>query len=212
MKGKKREMTLKEEILNAVTHGIGLLLAIAALIVLVVFGTINNKDGWYLTGVIIYGITLILLYASSTLLHSFPKGKTKDFFEILDHASIYLLIAGTYTPFTLTVLRGKMGWIIFGIVWTLAIMGIIFKAIFIKRFKLLSTLMYIGMGWIIIFAIKPLFISIDTVPFFLLVLGGLLYSLGTIFYLWNSLKYGHAIWHIFVLGGSISHFITIFLL
>ena len=210
MKTQKREMTGKEEIVNSITHGIGILLAISALILLITFGVINNKGSWYIVGTIIYGITLIGLYTASTILHALPKGKAKEVFKILDHSSIYLLIAGTYTPFTLTVLRGKIGWTIFGIVWILAISGIVFKSLFIGKFNFLSTIMYIGMGWIIIFAIKPLINSLSTVGLVFLVLGGLSYSFGTIFYLKDKMKYSHAIWHLFVLAGSTFHFFTIF--
>ena len=210
MKTQKREMTGKEEIVNSITHGIGILLAISALILLITFGVINNKGTWYIVGTIIYGITLIGLYTASTILHALPKGKAKEVFKILDHSSIYLLIAGTYTPFTLTVLRGKIGWTIFGIVWILAISGIVFKSLFIGKFNFLSTIMYIGMGWIIIFAIKPLINSLSTVGLVFLVLGGLSYSFGTIFYLKDKMKYSHAIWHLFVLAGSTFHFFTIF--
>lgn len=210
MKNQKREMTGKEEIMNSITHGIGILLAVLALILLITFGVINNKGSWYIVGIIIYGITLIGLYTASTILHVLPKGKAKEIFKILDHSSIYLLIAGTYTPFTLTVLRGKIGWTIFGIVWILAIGGIVFKLIFIGKFNFLSTIMYIGMGWIIIFAIKPLINSLSTAGLVFLVLGGLSYSFGTIFYLKEKMKYSHGIWHLFVLAGSVFHFFTIF--
>ena len=212
MENQKREMTGKEEVMNSLTHGLGILLAISALILLISFGILKNKGSWYMVGAVVYGITLITLYTASTILHALPKGKAKEVFKILDHSSIYLLIAGTYTPFTLTVLRGKIGWTILGIVWILAIAGIVFKSIFIERFNFLSTMMYIGMGWIIIFAIKPMINSLSTMGLIFLVLGGLSYSFGTIFYLKEKMKYSHAIWHLFVLAGSAFHFFTIFFL
>ncbi len=207
MKDKNNSIN-SEEITNAILHGVGLGLAIAALVVLVVLATILG-DVWYIVSFSIYGSTLIILYLSSTLYHSFPQGKVKNIFQILDHISIYLLIAGTYTPLTLISLRGRLGWTIFGLVWGVTFLGIFFKIFFIKRFKIFSTLLYIFMGWLIIFAIKPLFAAISTTSLVFLVVGGVLYTVGTIFYAWNKMKFNHAIWHLFVLGGSVCHFFTI---
>ncbi|KNF10087.1 channel protein, hemolysin III family [Gottschalkia purinilytica] len=197
-----------EEITNAISHGVGLCLAIAALVILVVFA---NKFGsvWHIVSFSIYGSTLILLYLFSTLYHSFPDGKVKSIFKVFDHSAIYLLIAGTYTPLTLTALRGKIGWTLFGIVWAIAIAGIIFKILWIKKFKALSTILYIAMGWLVIFAIKPLFQTLNTTSMVFLVVGGVLYTVGTIFYSGKKIKYNHAIWHFFVLAGSACHFFTV---
>ncbi len=203
--------TKGEEITNAILHGIGLGLAIAALCVLVVFAKIYG-DVWYIVSFSIYGSTLVLLYLSSTLYHSFPEGKVKNIFEIFDHSSIYLLIAGTYTPLTLISLRGYLGWTIFGIVWGIALVGIIFKVFWVKKFVIFSTILYIVMGWLIIFAIKPLLLAMNKTSIILLVSGGASYTVGTIFYVWRRIKYHHAIWHLFVLGGSICHFFTILFL
>jgi len=200
-----------EEITNAILHGIGLGLAIAALVVLVVLASIFG-DVWYIVSFSIYGSTLIILYLSSTLYHSFPKGKVKDIFRIFDHASIYLLIAGTYTPLTLISLRGSLGWTIFGIVWGITVLGIVYKIFWIERFKIFSTVLYIIMGWLVIFAIKPLLAVLNMTSIVFLVLGGVLYTVGTIFYAWDKMKYNHAIWHLFVLGGSICHFFTVLFL
>ncbi len=206
----KREFTLMEEIVNAVTHGIGFGMSIAALVVLLVFGS-KNGTAIHIVSFSIYGATMIILYLASTLYHSFPKGKTKNILEIIDHCAIYLLIAGTYTPFTLLVLKGKIGWIIFFIIWVIAVAGVVFKAVFIKKFKILSTLFYIFMGWMIVSAIKPLIANLQSGGFWLLVLGGVLYTVGTIFYTWEKVKFNHAIWHLFVFGGSMAHFFSVFL-
>ena len=207
----KRELTQGEEITNAILHGVGLGLAIAALVVLVVVATMSG-DTWHIVSFSIYGTTLVILYLSSTLYHSFPKGKVKRVFKVFDHISIYLLIAGTYTPITLISLRGSLGWTIFIVVWVIAILGTIFKIFFIKKFKILSTLLYIAMGWLIVFAIKPLFLALNDISTIFLVVGGVLYTVGTIFYAWRSMKYHHAIWHLFVLAGSVCHFFTMFFL
>ncbi|WP_018249657.1 PAQR family membrane homeostasis protein TrhA [Orenia marismortui] len=203
--------TKGEEITNAILHGIGLGLAIAALVILVVFASISG-DIWDIVSFSIYGVTLVILYLSSTLYHSFPQGKAKDIFEIFDHSAIYLLIAGTYTPLTLISLRGALGWSIFGIVWGIAVIGIIFKVFWVKRFVIFSTILYILMGWIIIFAIKPLLSNMPKSSLIFLVVGGGFYTVGTIFYVWRKLKYHHAIWHLFVLAGSICHFFTVLFL
>lgn len=198
-----------EEVMNAVTHGIGTLLAVAGLVLLIVLAYLHG-DFWHIVSFSIYGTTLVLLYLASTLYHSFTNEKVKRIFKILDHSAIYLLIAGTYTPFTLVPLHGVLGWTIFGLVWGFAVIGIGLKVFFTGRFKILSTLCYLGMGWFIVFAIKPL---IDTVPALgmtWLLVGGLFYTLGSVFYLWKGLPYNHAIWHLFVLAGSISHFIAVF--
>ncbi len=204
---KRREFTKAEEIVNAILHGIGFGLAIAALIILVIFATIYGNI-WYIVGFSIYGTTLIILYLASTLYHSFPKGKTKNILRILDHSAIFLLIAGTYTPLIFISLRGTFGWIIFGVVWVIAFMGIILKIIWINKFKTFSTLLYLIMGWLILIAIKPLVLALNDISLIFLVVGGLFYTAGIIFYAWRDLKYSHAIWHLFVLGGSISHFFT----
>lgn len=201
--------TRREEIVNAITHGIGALLSIAALILLIVFASING-DPWKVVSVTVYGATMLIMYLSSTLVHSFPPGKLKDLFEIFDHSSIYLFIAGTYTPLLLVILRGTFGWTLFGVVWGIALIGIIFKAFFTKRFMILSTLFYIIMGWIITVAWKPLTASMAEQGVILLIVGGLCYTVGTIFYVWRSFPHHHAVWHLFVLAGSTLHFFTIF--
>lgn len=199
--------TKGEEITNAILHGIGSGLAIAALVILIVFASIKG-DARYVVSYTIYGSTLVLLYLASTLYHSFPRGKVKNLFEIFDHSAIYLLIAGSYTPLALVALKGTLGWTIFGIVWGLSVIGIIFKVFWVKKFVVLSTILYIAMGWLIVIAIKPLMNVLNTTSLVFLVTGGVLYTVGTIFYVWRGMKYHHAIWHLFVLGGSICHFFT----
>ncbi|MGE6629695.1 PAQR family membrane homeostasis protein TrhA [Bacillus sp. NPDC077027] len=200
--------TVKEEIANAITHGIGVILSIPAIIFLVMFavkyGTVTDIISFS-----IFGGSMLLLYLSSTLLHSIQHQKTKDVFEILDHSAIYVLIAGTYTPFLLGPLKGTLGYTLLAIVWALAAGGIIFKVFFVKRFIVVSTIVYLLMGWMIIIAIKPLYTQLTGAGFGLLLLGGILYSVGTIFYIWRKVPYHHAIWHSFVLGGSVSMFFCI---
>ncbi|WP_102349801.1 PAQR family membrane homeostasis protein TrhA [Bacillus sp. Marseille-P3661] len=199
-----------EEIVNSITHGIGALLSIAALVLLIVF-SYSQGTLLHVISFSIFGSTMLLLYVSSTLVHSFPPGKAKDIFEIMDHASIYLFIAGTYTPFLFIVIKGWLGWTLFGVIWGMAILGVVFKIFFVKRFLYLSTVIYLLMGWLIVFAWKPLVSILPTGGVIWLVLGGILYSIGTIFYMWRGFKFHHAVWHLFVLAGSIAHFFAILL-
>jgi hemolysin III len=199
---------LKEETINALTHGLGVLLGLVGLAVLVVMAALHG-NAWHIVSCSIYGTTLVLLFASSTLYHSFRSERFKHAFRIVDHSSIYLLIAGTYTPFLLVNLRGRWGWSLFGVVWGLALAGIVFQAFFVHRFRLLQTLVYLAMGWLAVIAVKPLFARVPMAGLLWLLAGGLLYSLGAIFYLWKKLPYHHAVWHLFVLGGSICHYFAI---
>ncbi|MDN4616590.1 hemolysin III family protein [Paenibacillus sp. PsM32] len=198
----------KEEVANAVTHGIGAALSIAALVILIVFATLKGSP-WHVVSFTIYGVSMLLLYISSTLVHGFRDGKAKDLFEIFDHSAIYLFIAGTYTPLMLIVVKGVLGWSIFGIVWGIAILGCAFKAYFVKRFLFMSTIFYILMGWLIVVAWEPLTTNMASGGIILLAIGGLMYTLGTIFYVWRGFPFHHAVWHLFVLAGSILHFFMI---
>jgi len=198
----------KEEIANAITHGIGSLLSVAALTVLLIFASIYGSI-WHVVTFAVFGTTMLLLYLSSTLVHSFPEGKLKDLFEIFDHTSIYLFIAGTYTPFTLAVIKGPLGWSLFGTVWGIALCGAVFKSFFTKKFLFLSTVFYIAMGWIIVIAWKPLMMGLPLGGILLLVAGGLAYTLGTVFYVWRGFRYHHMVWHLFVLAGSACHFFAV---
>lgn len=200
----------REEVANAVTHGIGALLSVAALVLLIVFASLNGT-AWHVVSFTVYGVTMLLLYTCSTLVHSFPEGKVKDLFEIFDHSSIYLFIAGTYTPLLFNVIKGALGWTLFGIVWGIALSGIAFKAFYTKRFLFTSTVFYIAMGWMIVFAWPRLMENFAGGGLVLLVVGGVLYTLGTIFYVWRSFPYHHAVWHLFVLAGSVVHFFAILL-
>lgn len=203
------EQTVGEEIANSITHGVGLLLSIAALTISVVFAAIHCHAK-VVTAVSIYGATMCILYLSSTLFHAFPHGsKAKRVFHVLDHCSIYLLIAGTYTPIMLGPTNAAWGWSLFGVIWGLALIGIILKAFFTGRFKLVSTLAYLAMGWLVIIALKPVWQGIGPKGFLWLALGGISYSLGCIFYLNRRMKFAHMIWHLFVLAGTICHFFGI---
>lgn len=200
-----------EETTNAILHGVGLGLAIAALVVLVVLASLSG-NAWHIVSFSIYGATLVLLYLSSTLYHGFYAGRAKQLFRIFDHSAIFLLIAGTYTPIALITLHGRLGWIVFGVVWGIAAAGIVGKAFWTNRFAVLSTVLYLSMGWIVLIVAKPLLAHLNTASLVFLGLGGLFYTLGTVFYLWHKLKFHHAIWHLFVLAGSICHFFTILFL
>lgn len=197
-----------EEVANAITHGIGAIISIACLVLLVVFSSLYGNV-WHIVSFSIYGVSMLVLYASSTLVHSFPPGKVKDLFEILDHSAIYLFIAGTYTPILFIVVQGALGWTLFGIIWGIATLGIVFKVFFVKKFLVISTIFYLLMGWMALFAIKPIVSALPVAGVAFLVGGGLLYSIGTIFYMWRGFKFHHAVWHLFVLGGTILHFFLI---
>lgn len=205
----KNRQTASEEIANSITHGAGALVSIAGFILLVVFSCHYGKAS-HIISCTIFGLSLVLLYTASTLYHSFRKPKIKYVFKILDHSFIYVLIAGTYTPFMLIIVRGTLGWIIFSTVWLLTVVGIVFKAFFVNRFKIISTAAYILMGWLVIFAIKPLFLAMPGEGIALLFAGGISYTAGTIFYAWKKLPFNHAIWHLFVLAGSFCHFMAVF--
>ena len=209
---KRNEITgysVGEEIANSVTHGIGVLLAILGLVMLVVFASLHG-NAWHIVSCSIFGGTLLLLYLSSTLYHSIPSPKIKRLLRVFDHSAIYLLIAGTYTPFTLVNLRGPWGWSLFGIVWGIALLGIILKLTPYAQLRGVSTTLYLIMGWTVIIAIKPMLAVLAPTGFILLLLGGLAYTFGVIFYAWKRLPYGHAIWHLFVLAGSCCHFFAVF--
>ena len=211
----KKIYSLGEEIANAVTHGIGALFAIVALVIMIIISALYGNV-WQIVSVSIYGGTLVLLYTMSTLYHALTNETAKKVFKVLDHSSIYLLIAGTYTPFTLVILRteGCIGWTIFGLIWGLAVLGIVFSSIFINRFKVFSLIAYILMGWVIVFAM-PTLIDVMTLGnklngLYLLLAGGICYTAGAVFYAIKK-KYFHSIWHMFVLAGSVFHFIAVLL-
>ena len=205
---RKATYSLGEEIAHAITHGVGLLLAVVGLVVLV-YQAVQQGDPWRVTAVTIYASSLVLLYGASTLYHALPQPRAKRVFQMLDHAAIYLLIAGTYTPLTLVTLRGGWGWTLFGLVWGLALLGVLFELIFGDRYKKLSLACYLSLGWLAVIAIKPLLNTLAPGGLWLIVIGGAFYSLGAIFYAWRKMPYHHAIWHLFVLGGSAAHFFCV---
>ena len=200
----------REELANSLTHGLGAGLSVAGLVLLVVSSS-RFGNAWHVVSTAIFGTTLVLLYTSSTLYHSFRGAQIKQVLRKLDHAAIFLLIAGTYTPFVLVTLRGPWGWSLFGVVWGLAIIGVALKFWFAGRYRLVSTLIYLGMGWLVMVAIKPLMAALPSGGLTLLVAGGLCYTGGAAFYLWKRLPYQHALWHLFVLGGSACHWTAVFL-
>ena len=198
----------REELANALTHGLGATAALAGGAILIALAA-RYGDGWQLTGAIVFAICLLLLYLASTLYHAIEHPVAKARLKVFDHCAIYLLIAGTYTPFTLVGLRGPWGWWLFGVIWALALAGVGFKLFFTGRFKLLSTAIYIAMGWLIVVALKPLLGALDGWTLGWLLAGGLSYTLGTVFYHRPSLRYSHAIWHLFVVGGSVCHYVAV---
>ena len=198
----------EEEISNSITHGIGVILSIAALVILIVFASLYGNV-WHVVSFTLFGATMLLLYTSSTLLHALKPGKAKDFFEIMDHSSIYFFIAGSYTPFLLVAVQNSTGWTLFAIVWGLAIGGTIFKAFFVKKFLFTSTLLYVVMGWLIVFVWNDLVATIHPTSLILLIIGGLLYTVGAIFYIWKLFKHHHAVWHVFVLSATVCHFFAV---
>jgi len=197
-----------EEFTNALTHGLGAAAALVAGVVLIVLAAIHG-DGWQLAGAIVFSSALLLLYIASTLYHAIQHPRTKRRLQVFDHCAIYVLIAGTYTPFTLIALHGPWGWGLFAAIWTLALAGTVFKVFFTGRFDRLSTLIYLGMGWLVIVAARPMLATMDGWTLGWLLGGGILYSLGTLFYLRESLPYSHTIWHLFVIGGSTCHYVAV---
>ncbi|MGV8084209.1 MAG: hemolysin III family protein [Coriobacteriia bacterium] len=202
--------TLGEEIASSVIHGLGVGLSVAALTILLVFAA-QSGSGWAIASAIVFGISLILEYAASTLYHAFPQPKVKHVFKILDHCGIYLLIAGTYTPFCLITIRDHGGVVVFGIIWAIALAGIALETFWVYRPRWLNAVIYIAMGWMIAFAFKPLAQAIHPNGLWLLIAGGLCYTLGTVFYVLKKVKYMHSVWHLFVLAGSVLHFLAVLL-
>lgn len=198
--------TMAEELFNSITHGVGAFLSIAALVVIVSFASISG-DVWRIVSFSIYGFTLFFLYLSSTLYHSVFHEKAKRILRVFDHSSIFLLIAGSYTPITLVSMRGAWGWAIFSVVWFIAISGIILKIISLEKMKYISIALYVLMGWLLIIAVKPMLELVPRGLFATLLIGGLIYTVGVFFYACKKIPYNHGIWHIFVLGGSLTHYL-----
>ena len=207
--GKSHALVDLEDRANSLTHAVGAGFFIAGLALLAVLSA-RSGDPWKIVSVCIYGATLVLLFTSSAIYHAVRRPGLRKAFRVLDHVSIHLLIAGTYTPFMLVTLRGPWGWSLFGTIWALALAGVVGDLFFTGRFKTLSTILYLLMGWVIVVAIKPLAHSLPTVGLVLLLSGGLAYSLGAVFYILDKkLPFGHAVWHVFVLGAGVCHFLSV---
>ena len=204
----KRKYTLGEEIFNSVSHGVGAGLSIAGTVVLIITSVIHS-NAWGVVSSCIYGASLIILYTMSTLYHSFTNKKAKALFRIMDHNTIFLLIAGTDTPITLYFLGGVTGWILFGVVWGAAIFGIVMNSINLEKARIPSIFCYVAMGWVIVFAIKPLILAMPKISLIFLVGGGIFYTLGIIFYAIKKIKYFHSVWHLFTIVGSVLHYFSI---
>lgn len=199
-----------EEIANSITHGLGAVLALGGLVVLIIFAALYG-NAWHIVSCSIFGAALILLYLASTLYHAIQHPAAKSILRILDHSAILVLIAGTYTPFTLVSLRGPWGWTLFGIIWGLAVTGILIETTRLRRFRGWLIALYVIMGWAVVAAIKPMMANVSSGGLWLLLAGGLAYTGGIVFYLWRRLPYNHAIWHVFVLAGSVLHYFAILL-
>lgn len=207
--GIKREQSQQEEIANSVSHGAGLVAALAGTPFLIVRAA-HHGDAGFLVGTSIFAATVLLLYLASTLYHALPTGKAKRVFRIIEHSAIFLLIAGTYTPFTLGVLRGAWGWTLFGVVWGLAAAGVALKAFFKTSHPIVSTVLYVLMGWVVVIAVDPLFARVPTAGLLWLLAGGLSYTAGVAFFATDSrLQYGHLIWHLFVMAGTVCHYFAV---
>ncbi len=210
----KPRFTKAEELANAISHGVGLIMAIVATSVIVVFSALRG-DSWLVASTAIFGATLILLYFSSTMNHSLAHGKTKDFFHNFDQIAIYLLIAGTYTPIALSIIRDDWGWVMFGIEWGLAISGLLIKAFIPNKFErgvnLFIIISYVIMGWLLLLFLIPLSKHLSTASMIFLFSGGLFYTFGILFFKLEKLKFSHLIWHLMVIGGSVCHWLAIFL-
>ena len=203
-----KRYTQGEEIANSITHGLGALLSIAALVTLL-YLALENGDPWRLVGFTVYGVSLFMLYLASFLYHAVTHERLKKIFRMLDHSSIFLLIAGTYTPVLLVGMRGPLGWTLLATIWTMAMVGLVYELAFLGRYKWVSLAIYTIMGWTAIFAIKPMIAMLPGGLLYCIFIGGLFYTGGIGFYAWRKLPFNHAIWHLFVLGGSTLHFVGI---
>ena len=204
----ERAQSLGEEIANSVSHGVGFLAAVAVSPILVV-GAVRRDGAAGIVGASVFAFTMMLLYITSTLYHSMARNKAKRVFRILDHGAVFLLIAGTYTPFTLGVLRGAWGWTLFGLVWGIAAVGVVLKSVGGVRYRRLSTMVYLVMGWLVIIAAKPLWLNMSSWGLFWLVAGGAAYTAGVGFYAAKRIPYAHFVWHLFVIAGTVCHCIAV---
>lgn len=200
--------TLREEIVNGITHGVGALLSMVGM-VLLIYLALRYGDRWHVASFMVFGGSLILLYLSSTLYHTVQIPRLRPWLRVLDHSAVFLLIAGTYTPFLLVALRDLGGWALFAVVWGIALLGIVFKVFFIGKMEVLSTIAYIGMGWMSLVSFKQLLAVVPAYGVAWLIAGGVIYTIGVLFYALEKMPYNHAVWHLFVLGGSICHFVAV---
>ena len=198
-----------EEVANAVTHGIAALLSIAALVVMLWYTVTRSGDTNAIISASIFGSAMIILYTASTLYHAVPVGRLKQILQVFDHGAIYLMIAGSYTPFCLVSLKGPVGWTLCAVVWSIALFGMIFQPLLMKRADWLNCILYLLLGWCVVLVIKPLIATLATTGLWLLVAGGIVYSLGVIFYLCEKIPFNHAIWHLFVLAGTTLQFFSV---
>ena len=205
-----RRQSTGEEIANSVTHGLGALLGIAALTTMVALAAVFG-DAWHVVSTAVFGATLVVLYSASALYHATPHRRAKRILRVLDHSAIFLLIAGSYTPFTLVTLRGALGWWMFGVVWALAALGVLIEATPLRRWRAPSMILYLGMGWTVLAALGPLLRRLPADGLILVVAGGVAYTAGLVFYAAKRMPYAHAIWHVFVLGGSTCHVLAVVL-
>jgi len=205
---RERTQSLGEEIANSVSHGVGLLAAVAAAPVLIL-SAVQHDGAARIVGASVFAATMVLLYLTSTLYHALPRNRAKRIFQVLDHAAIFLMIAGTYTPFTLGVLRGTWGWTLFGLVWSLALAGVVLTAVGGVRYPKLSMCLYLAMGWLILIAVKPLWLRMSSWGLFWLLAGGIAYTAGVAFYAAKRVRYSHFVWHLFVITGTACHFIAV---
>ena len=203
-----KRYTLGEEIFNSVSHGIGGGLSIAGTVVLIVSAAVYS-DVWGVVSSAVYGASLIILYTMSTLYHALTNDAAKHFFRIMDHNTIFFLIAGTYTPLTLVPLRGAFGWVLFGVIWAAAVTGIVLNSIDLEKFRRPSVVCYLMMGWAVLFAVKPMLRTVNSMSLVFLLVGGLFYTVGIIFYVMKNKRYFHSIWHLFTIGGSVFHWFAI---
>lgn len=204
------EIFSAEDIANSVSHGVGLGMSLVGLVLLIVVAAING-DTVHVVSAAIYGATLVILFGASTVYHSMTRPGPRRVLRVIDHSAVYLLIAGSYTPFTLVTLSGTWGWALFGTVWGMALVGVVYKIFWFGRLKALSMGLYLVMGWTIVVAVKPLVEALDTGGIVLVVAGGLLYTVGVIFFAWEKLFFNHAIWHFFVLAAAVCHYLAILL-
>ncbi|HOJ68172.1 MAG TPA: hemolysin III family protein [Candidatus Hydrogenedentes bacterium] len=209
MTHRTKHYSLPEEIANSLTHGVGAVLS-AGFMAVLVYTAWRTGDPWRVAAALIFGLSLLFMYLASTLYHAVPSLSLKHLFRTLDHCAIYVLIAGTYTPFLLVSMRGTLGWTLFCLVWGLAVLGCAWKAFFVGRWDRLSTLLYVGMGWIVLVALKPAVMAIPPGAILLMLFGGLAYTGGVVFYVWDRLPFNHAVWHGFVLTGSALHAASVF--